>query len=580
MKKLLNYVLTAVLLCGLLFLPAGAADILEIDRQLFPDYIENLYDYLENDPYYTVFTREYLASPKCKIVGYADMKDLDNNGLCEMITIAYLYDSEYDSQTAEVCVWSFHNTELIQTTRETFGMSQFGNISYTTAADGQTYIYVNLFSARQGIENASHTYIGANGIADSVSSTIFNISEFNDTPSSSAYRIINGQYNEISMDEYAEIVSWYGYDSSPENSLASGNGLSWMGWPKEEENFGGYALMNSMKNLLQQENFEKIKKREQENMPPVPTTDYAPYTYIADQYILKFESAILKNHWLTAYFDSYGTVEEPQIHGEVPFIVVRPGSTFEVISETGITNWSDGNDIYYHPDAVTFSSGTINPIQDGVYRIEDFLSQNTVCAWSGLYADIFMMRSDCILPASPGSAEVSSASPDFTDVSYSDYFYEPVQWALDNAITTGTTSYTFSPNDTCTNAQILTFLWRAVGSPEPYGDNPYVDIPENSYYYRAAVWAYENGIYFGNWFLPDAPCTRSQTVTYLWRLAGYPPAAAVNFTDMDYTQEYASAVAWAVAQGITTGTSTTTFSPDSTCTRGQIVTFLYRALSE
>ncbi len=181
----------------------------------------------------------------------------------------------------------------------------------------------------------------------------------------------------------------------------------------------------------------------------------------------------------------------------------------------------------------------------------------------------------------PGeSGEEEPAALVFTDVAESDYYYAPIQWAVENGVTTGTSATTSSPASTRTTAQILTFLWRAVGSPAPAGENPFSDVAEDVYYADAAVWAHEQGRVSGETFNGDAPCTRSAVVTYLWKLAEEPEAEAAAFTDVAADADYVQAVAWAVSEGITTGTSDTTFSPDSTCTRGQIVTFLYRDLAE
>lgn len=172
------------------------------------------------------------------------------------------------------------------------------------------------------------------------------------------------------------------------------------------------------------------------------------------------------------------------------------------------------------------------------------------------------------------------SKPTFTDVAASAYYAAPVAWAVEKGITTGTTETTFSPNNTCTTAQILTFLWRANGSPEPTSKtNAFTDIKESDYYYKAALWAKEKGIVSGTTFNGNTPCTRAATVTYLWKLAGSPSAALTSFNDVPSTAKYSQAVAWAVKQGITSGTTATTFSPDQTCTRGQIVTFLYRAFA-
>ncbi len=167
----------------------------------------------------------------------------------------------------------------------------------------------------------------------------------------------------------------------------------------------------------------------------------------------------------------------------------------------------------------------------------------------------------------------------FADVSSDAYYAQAVDWAVKKNITSGTSETTFSPDDTCTRAQILTFLWRAVGSPKAEGTNPFTDVSSGHYYYDAAVWAYQNGMVNGGKFSATAPCTRSSTVMYLWKNAGSPDMGAVGtFTDVTADADYAKAVSWAVQNGITSGTSDSTFSPDTTCPRGQIVTFLWRAI--
>ena len=128
------------------------------------------------------------------------------------------------------------------------------------------------------------------------------------------------------------------------------------------------------------------------------------------------------------------------------------------------------------------------------------------------------------------------------------------------------------------DVRCIIITWRAVGSPKMSGSNPFSDVKQTDYFYNAALWANSKGMVTGNSFAPDTPCTRSATVVYLWQNAGKPSASySGNFVDVNSTSAYAQAVAWAVNNGITSGTSATTFSPDTTCTRGQIVTFLQRA---
>ena len=161
----------------------------------------------------------------------------------------------------------------------------------------------------------------------------------------------------------------------------------------------------------------------------------------------------------------------------------------------------------------------------------------------------------------------------FTDVKTGDYFAEPVLWAVEKGITAGTSATTFAPNATCTQGQILTFLWRAKGEPKPTGT-----VSGTQYYATAAQWAKEQGLTDN--FSAEADCTRAMVVTYLWKLAGSPKTGTSNFTDVSANADYAQAVAWAVEQDITSGTGNGQFSPNSTCTRGQIVTFLYRAFAK
>ncbi len=170
----------------------------------------------------------------------------------------------------------------------------------------------------------------------------------------------------------------------------------------------------------------------------------------------------------------------------------------------------------------------------------------------------------------------------FVDVPAGSYYEDAVNWAVENGITQGTDDTHFSPDDVCTRAQMVTFLWRAAGSPKvENGKNPFTDVQADAYYYDAVLWAVKQGVTSGTsatTFSPDATVTRGQTVTFLYRNAGSPEVSGtMPFTDVEADAYYAKAVQWAVQQKITTGTSETTFSPMSDCTRGQIVTFLYRA---
>lgn len=183
------------------------------------------------------------------------------------------------------------------------------------------------------------------------------------------------------------------------------------------------------------------------------------------------------------------------------------------------------------------------------------------------------------------------AVSNFTDVAATAYYANPVAWAVEKGITAGKTGTTFAPNEQCTKAQILTFLWRAVGSPEPDvakinelmtfpNNNPFKDLDGSEYYFKAAQWAFTQNMTTGNAdFNPNTPCTRVYAVFYMHVLEGQPqPNKYTMFDDNPNNPMFNAAVSWAVEKGITNGTTATTFSPETICTRAQIVTFLYRYL--
>lgn len=257
--------------------------------------------------------------------------------------------------------------------------------------------------------------------------------------------------------------------------------------------------------------------------------------------------------------------------------------------------WISYKDFYYinqkgetitsttYDAAKNFSHGFAVVMKNDGYGLID-TSGNEVIPLEYQWITSFNSSRTAIANAKNGDVIILTAPPtveSFTDVSATAYYREAVKWAVDKKITSGTSATTFSPEATCSNGQILTFLWRANGQPEPTIANPFTDVKTSDYYYKAALWASEKGLIAGTKLGADAPCTRSMVVTYLWKLAGQPEATqATSFTDVSSSAEYAVAVAWAVEQGITGGTSATTFTPDGICTRGQIVTFLFRAMGK
>jgi hypothetical protein len=170
----------------------------------------------------------------------------------------------------------------------------------------------------------------------------------------------------------------------------------------------------------------------------------------------------------------------------------------------------------------------------------------------------------------------------FTDVPENTWYTGAIEWAVEKGITQGTSDTTFSPLLNCTRAQVVTFLWRAAGSPEPTTtENPFTDVVDDNDYYKAILWAAETGITEGTsetTFSPSDVCTRAQVVTFLWRANGKPDtdASAESFTDVSEGKYYSDAVAWAVEQNITDGVGDGKFAPATICNRAQVVTFLYR----
>jgi len=191
----------------------------------------------------------------------------------------------------------------------------------------------------------------------------------------------------------------------------------------------------------------------------------------------------------------------------------------------------------------------------------------------GLYTDGFLALSAS--GYDPGWTPPPKPAPIFSDVEASAYYAQPVAWAVEQGITVGTSDTTFSPAETCTHGQILTFLWRAAGEPRTSAKAP-EGIKQGEYYYDAARWAAGKGM-LEDGFDPEAQCTRADAVGYIWRAFDGPDSQVASFTDVPADAPYAHAVGWAVLEGVTTGATDTAFEPDAICDRGQIVTFLYRA---
>ena len=296
-------------------------------------------------------------------------------------------------------------------------------------------------------------------------------------------------------------------------------------------------------------------------------------------------------HVVFSISDSSVSVELQQLTDEIePEEPVNyEGVTFAVIGSIQGTNWhkdfpmekqADGNWSLVM-ELKAYDEFKVRSLGDWTYNFGvDASGTNAVVLEDGWYL-IYLDLAAGIITVEKTDPP---APPQFTDVPEGAFYADAVAWAVANGITNGTSSTTFSPGKTCTRAQVVAFLWRAKGSPEPRStENPFTDVKADAYYYKAVLWAVENNITNGTsetTFGPGKGCTRAQVVTFLWRAEGEPePQSSDNpFTDVTGGY-YLKAVLWAVEQKITNGKTATTFAPGATCTRGQIVTFLYRDLA-
>ncbi|MBR4462707.1 MAG: S-layer homology domain-containing protein, partial [Erysipelotrichaceae bacterium] len=283
-------------------------------------------------------------------------------------------------------------------------------------------------------------------------------------------------------------------------------------------------------------------------------TDWYKYYYSYSSYV----QTVRKGYTRTQFFyDFYGD-----------YFTIKTISPFTVEKKPQIQ--LNGNPIY----TIVYSSSDTNIVtvnSNGVLTGKKAGKATITAAFKdGFYSDSIIVR---VL---------------FTDVADSSkYFYSSVYWALDNGITTGTKDYEFSPNKACTRGQVVTFLWRLMGSPRPQSANPFKDVERGEYYYDAVRWANENGITTGTsstTFSPHANCSREQIVTFLYRTAvlanggnapSYTPKT-MKFQDVNSSAYYYEAIRWAYSTNITTGESETQFGIGKTCVRGMVVTFLKR----
>lgn len=257
-----------------------------------------------------------------------------------------------------------------------------------------------------------------------------------------------------------------------------------------------------------------------------------------------------------AVFDVSLEVGSKNVHSfSAPLTLSLTVSNLTQISDPHVLHiLDDGSREYYAPDSISGNTITVTGIQN--------LSAFAVI---------------------PGSEVPEEQTSPFTDVNESSYYCDAVLWAVKSGITNGTSAATFSPNGIVSRAQMVTFLWRAHGSPKTTSSNPFTDVSTSDYYYDAVLWAVASGITTGTsaaTFSPEAPVSRSQAVAFLWRAAGAPVISGSSFADVASDAYYADAVTWAVASGITNGTDANHFSPKTAVSRAQAVTFLYREQKE
>ncbi|MBR2047484.1 MAG: leucine-rich repeat protein [Oscillospiraceae bacterium] len=285
--------------------------------------------------------------------------------------------------------------------------------------------------------------------------------------------------------------------------------------------------------------------------------------------------------------DAFETREIPKldhVHGYIP-IVTPPTCT-----EAGYTTYTCNCGHSYVDDYVSATGHSYSVTITEPTCTDSGFTTHTCSSCGDSYVDSYtsalghdFQDGSCTRCGESDGSEIVNP---FEDVDQTQWYFAPVLWAVEEKITSGTSATTFAPNATCTRAQVVTFLWRAMGSPEPESEeNPFSDVMETDYFYSAVLWAVEQGITSGTGngqFSPNRPCTRDQVVTFLWRTMGQPePEKTDNpFTDVTEGIYYYQPVLWAVENNITSGTSATTFAPSNPCTRAQVVTFLFRTLKD
>ena len=469
---------------------------------------------------------------------YAALEDMDGDGVPELIVIRYASES-----SAYICVWTMQNGKAVQTVNEEISA-------------GGAYTEARIFLARQSDRVAvcdSYKWYDREMSSGEGGWLVYTI------------HYIDGTTEEFRAEEKSEREAT---QAAFERE-----------WRADSLQFsGGLGLWLHQEEAAQAVRQVKTELAVQEEIA-YSAGSYGPYTIVdADGNTISFASAKVENktvqiRYRTTWIGGDITLS-PYSESEVTLVTVSPESdiTFSagVFEKHGLyisqPVQPNGNDKYTEHDNDEYSYFIDAGCWENETALADALKQYGVQVF-GADTTYLVIYEDVLHP------EIS-----FTDVSDSAYYADAVRWAVMNNITTGTTATTFSPNSTCTVAQITTFLYRANGSLPADGGDFYDDVKYTDWYVDAANWAYAEGLSVGH-FGGNDPCTRAMAVTYLWILAGRPEAEPSNFTDVPDGTFYTDAVAWAVQEGITSGATDTMFSPDTTCTRAQIMTFLYRAMA-
>ncbi len=484
------------------------------------------------------------ASAYLKVIGkpqYSGLEDLNGDGKPELIIAKVTEDDNSMAASLDVKVFTIRSSAAVCTMTQSIP-------AYTGSA------------------------MNAVGIARQSGKNRLFVSESNPLMNSESYSFYDSNGKAETYEGKMDLIGTKEVDSLSEELdqvwdmeiLFSGEGGSWYA---ESGNGGSFDVSAAL---------SARAKQTGSTSGTVSSYTVSGYEGEGSRFTITFQVTAVEKKTLMVSDDSAVTVESAPVRATL--VSVRPGSTIAVTGgTTSAEDWNGSTEL-------------------GVWALGGWID-GTNCALTGQIAA--NIRNGSASKTFPKGNEVyrldatdqdgdpifvclgkaDSTVGGFSDVKTGSYCADAVAWAVEKGITNGTTATTFSPNATCTTAQILTFLWRANGSPEMSGTNPFSDVAPGSFCYQAALWAAKKGLVSGSTFNGNAPCTRAATVTYLWKLAGKPAAGSASFSDVPAGASYAQAVAWAVREGITTGTTATTFSPNSTCTRGQIVTFLYRDMA-